>query len=119
MGSQYANLEIWAAGFSFGAYVATTVGATEDRVCALIADRAARRQMRVWSRKVSPGRSSSFTASETKPFHSRMVRHFYAHLAEPKELIVIDRANHLFEGQAGEVGDALADLLEDFWCTKQ
>ena len=49
----------------------------------------------------------------------RMVRHFYAHLAEPKELIVIDRANHLFEGQAGEVGDALADLLEDFSCTKQ
>jgi hypothetical protein len=48
-----------------------------------------------------------------------MVRHFYAHLAEPKELIVIDRANHLFEGQAGEVGDALAELLEDFSCTKQ
>ena len=48
-----------------------------------------------------------------------MVRQFYAQIPEPKELIVIDRANHLFEGQAAEVGDALADLLEDFSCTKQ
>ena len=37
MGSQYPDLEIWAAGFSFGSYVATTVGADDDRVCALIA----------------------------------------------------------------------------------
>ena len=29
------------------------------------------------------------------------VREFYARLQEPKELVVIDRANHLFEGQAG------------------
>ncbi|MBI3050760.1 MAG: alpha/beta hydrolase [Acidobacteria bacterium] len=47
----------------------------------------------------------------------RIVRHFYAQLHEPKELVEIDRANHLFEGQASEVGDALADLLEDFSCT--
>jgi hypothetical protein len=47
------------------------------------------------------------------------VREFYAQLAEPKELVVIDRANHLFDGQAGEVGDALEDLLEDFTCRTQ
>jgi alpha/beta superfamily hydrolase len=39
---------------------------------------------------------------------------FYAKLKEPKELVVIDGANHLFEGKTGEVGEALADLLGDF-----
>ena len=41
----------------------------------------------------------------------RWVREFYAQLEEPKEVIEIERANHLFEGQASEVGDA----LEDSW----
>jgi hypothetical protein len=48
-----------------------------------------------------------------------MVRHFYAQLQEPKELVEIDGADHLFDGRTSEVGDALADLLEDFSCTKQ
>ena len=43
-----------------------------------------------------------------------MVREFYAKLSEPKEMVVIDRANHLFEGQTAEVGDALEELLGDF-----
>ena len=47
------------------------------------------------------------------------MREFYAQLQEPKELVEIDRANHLFDGQAGEVGDALEDLLADFSCTTQ
>jgi hypothetical protein len=35
-------------------------------------------------------------------------------LEEPKELVEIDGANHLFEGQAAEVGEALRGLLSDF-----
>ena len=38
---------------------------------------------------------------------------FYSKLPEPKELVVIDGANHLFDGQAAEVGEALEDLLGD------
>jgi fermentation-respiration switch protein FrsA (DUF1100 family) len=49
----------------------------------------------------------------------KMVRHFYAQLHEPKELVEIDRANHLFDGQASEVGDALEELLGDFTCKTQ
>ena len=44
----------------------------------------------------------------------KAVRKFYAQMVEPKELIVIDRANHVFDGQASEVGDTLEELLEDF-----
>jgi fermentation-respiration switch protein FrsA (DUF1100 family) len=46
----------------------------------------------------------------------KAVREFYARLQEPKELVEIDRANHLFDGQAAEVGEALEDLLTDFSC---
>src|SRR5688572_11455281 len=37
MATEYPDLEMWAAGFSFGSYVATTVGADDERMCALIA----------------------------------------------------------------------------------
>ena len=47
------------------------------------------------------------------------MRGFYAQLQEPKDLVVIDRANHLFEGQSGDVGDALEELLADFLCKTQ
>jgi alpha/beta superfamily hydrolase len=39
---------------------------------------------------------------------------FYGKLSEPKELVVIDGAGHLFEGKTTEVGEALEDLLSDF-----
>jgi alpha/beta superfamily hydrolase len=42
------------------------------------------------------------------------LRRFYARLAEPKELVVIDGADHLFDGRTREVGDAIEELLEDF-----
>jgi alpha/beta superfamily hydrolase len=39
---------------------------------------------------------------------------FYARLEEPKELVVIDGADHLFDGKTQEVGEALEELLSDF-----
>ena len=42
---------------------------------------------------------------------------FYGQLQEPKELVVIDGADHLFEGKTAEVGEALEDLLGDFEVT--
>lgn len=42
------------------------------------------------------------------------VRRFYAGASEPKDLVVIDGANHVFDGQQTEVADALEDLLGDW-----
>ena len=42
------------------------------------------------------------------------VRKFYAPLPEPKELVLIEDANHLFEGKTSLVGDAVEDLLADW-----
>ena len=41
----------------------------------------------------------------------RDIRRFYAGLQEPKELVVIEDADHLFDGRTSEVGEAVADLL--------
>jgi len=119
MAAQYPQLEMWAAGFSFGSYIATTVGAEDDRVCALIAIAPPVDKYEFASVKQSTKPKFILHGERDELISLKMVRHFYAGLPEPKELIEIDRANHLFEGQASEVGDALQELLEDFSCRTQ
>jgi alpha/beta superfamily hydrolase len=116
MAATYPGIEMWAAGFSFGAYVATTAGADDDRVCALIAIAPPVDKYEFASVKMSAKPKFIVHGERDELISLKLVRHFYAQLQEPKELIEIDRANHLFDGQASEVGDALADLLEDFSC---
>src|SRR4051795_2603498 len=120
MAARYPGVPLWAAGFSFGAWVALEVGAEDPRVSALIG--------------IAPpvatsvsGQAYTFeaTLASTKPKFFvqgegdevcpiEEMWSFYGKLEEPKELVVIDMANHLFEGQAAEVGEALEDLLADF-----
>jgi hypothetical protein len=115
----YPDIELWAAGFSFGSHIAMTCGAADDRVCALIgiAPPVDRYDYGIVKRSTKAKFLIHGEADELIPLRS--VREFYAQLEEPKEFIEIDRANHLFEGQAGEVGDALEELLEDFTCRTQ
>jgi len=119
MAAQYPNVELWAAGFSFGAYVALTAGAHDDRICTLIgiAPPVNRYDFTIVKRSTKPKFIIHGEADELIPL--KQVREFYAQLADPKELVEIDRANHLFDGQVGEVADALEDLLADFSCRTQ
>ena len=116
---QHPDLEIWAAGFSFGSWVAATVGASDDRICALvlIAPPVDRYNFSAVKASAKPKFIVHGEADELIPL--KAVRQFYAELQDPKELIEIDRANHLFDGQASEVGDALEELLGDFTCKTQ
>ena len=119
MAAQYPGVELWAAGFSFGAYVALTAGAQDDRTCALIgiAPPVNRYDFSIAKQSTKPKFIIHGEADELIPL--KQVREFYAQLADPKELVEIDRANHLFDGQVGEVADALEDLLADFSCRTQ
>jgi uncharacterized protein len=119
LASQHPDLELWAAGFSFGSYIATTVGAADPRICALIAiaPPVDRYDFAAVTQSGKPKFVVHGEADELIPL--KAVRQFYAALADPKELVEIDRANHLFEGQASECGDALEDLLGDFSCRTQ
>ena len=105
---------LWTGGMSFGAWVAMTSAAPDPRVTALIGIAPP-----VTRRDFSPVLAA---AKPTFLIHGEMdeliplkeVRKFYGQLAEPKELVVIDAANHLFDGKVTEVGEALEDLLQDF-----
>jgi alpha/beta superfamily hydrolase len=116
---QHPNLELWAAGFSFGSYIATEVGAADHRVCSLIAIAPPVDRYEFAGLKGSAKPKFIIHGERDELISLRNVRHFYAGLADPKELVEIDRANHLLDGQASEVGDALQDLLEDFTCKMQ
>lgn len=114
MSSQYPGTPLWAAGMSFGSWVALTAGAQDLRVSALIgvAMPIARYDFEVVRTSQTP---KFFIHGERDEVGSlKDVRDFYARAADPKELVVIDSADHVFDGQAGEVADALEDLLGDW-----
>jgi uncharacterized protein len=120
MKARYPDVPLWAAGFSFGAWVALEVGAVDDRVTTLIG--------------IAPPVATSVsgmdyqfpnTLATTKPKFFVQgeadevcpiegMWSFYGQIEEIKELVVIDGADHLFEGKTQEVGEALEDLLGDF-----
>ena len=116
LAARHPSLPLWAAGFSFGAWVALETGADDDRVTALIG--------------IAPpvskiGYDFSKTRTSTKPKFFvqgeaddicpiQDMWKFYGALPEPKELVVIDMADHLFDGHTTEVGEAFEDLLKDF-----
>jgi alpha/beta superfamily hydrolase len=117
---RHPGLPLWSAGFSFGAWIALETGAVDDRVTALIG--------------IAPpvatsvsGMDYSFpnTLASTKPKFFlqgeadevcplEAMWKFYGRLEEPKDLVVIDAADHLFDGKTQEAGEALEDLLSDF-----
>ena len=118
LSGRYPDLEMWAAGFSFGSYIATTSGADNDRICALIGIAPPVNRYEFASVKLSTKPKFIVHGESDELIPLKLVREFYAQLQEPKEFVEIDRANHLFDGQASEVGDALEDLLTDFTCGK-
>lgn len=120
MAARYPGARLWAAGFSFGSWVALEVGAVDDRVEALIgiappvATSVSGMDYSFPNTLASP-KPKFFVqgeADEVCPLEGMWA--FYGKLDEPKELVVIDAATHLFEGRTAEVGEALEDLLADF-----
>jgi len=114
MAERYPSLPLWAAGFSFGSWIALETGAADPRVSALIgiAPPLDRYDFSGTRETKKPKFLIQGDLDEICPI--KKLREFYAALHEPKELVVIDGAGHLFEGKTQEVGDALEDLLRDF-----
>ena len=119
LSGRYPDLEMWAAGFSFGSYISMTSGADDDRICALIGIAPPVNRYEFASVKLSTKPKFIVHGESDELIPLKTVREFYARLQDPKEFVEIDRANHLFDGQASEVGDALEELLTDFSCGKQ
>lgn len=116
MAAKYPDTPLWAAGFSFGANVALEVGAADDRVSVLIGIAPpVSRENYDFSNTLASTKPKFFVqGSEDDLCPLEAMWAFYGKLHEPKELVVIDGADHLFTAQAREVGEALEDLLGDF-----
>jgi uncharacterized protein len=116
MADRYPGTPLWAAGFSFGSRIALETGADDPRVSALIGIAPpVNRDGYTWDRTLVTEKPKFFVQGdldELCPLKDMWA--FYAKLKEPKELVVIDGARHLFEGKTKEVGEALEDLLGDF-----
>jgi alpha/beta superfamily hydrolase len=114
MAAQFPGVELWTAGFSFGAYVALTVGALDERVARLIGiapplhmyDLSAVRQSR------KPKYFVQGELDELCPLAD--LQAFFDELPPPKKLAIVPGANHLFKDKMPELGAALVDVLEDW-----
>jgi alpha/beta superfamily hydrolase len=114
MHERYPNIPLWAGGMSFGAWVALVTGASDSRVTTLIG----------LSSPVCLYDFQSVARSDTPKFfiHGErddicslnQIREFYGRASEPKELVVIDAADHLFDGKVSEVADTIEDLFSDW-----
>ena len=111
---RFPDLPIWAAGMSFGSWIALTVGAEDPRVSLLlaIAPPVDRYDFEVLKTSTLP---KFIVHGESDELISiKEIRKFYAQIPEPKELVTIEDATHLFEGKTSMVGEAVEDLLADF-----
>ena len=116
MAARYPGIPLWAAGFSFGSRIALETGADDPRVSVLIGIAPpVNRDGYTWDRTLMSEKPKFFVQGDLDELCTLQdMWAFYAKLKEPKELVVIDGARHLFEGKTKEVGEALEDLLGDF-----
>ena len=114
MHERYPGARLWAGGMSFGAWIALSVGAETPHVSTLvgIALPVAAYDWEVV--RTSPKAKFLIHGERDELCPLKSVREFYARAAEPKELVVIDGADHVFDGKVSEVADAIEDLLGDW-----
>jgi uncharacterized protein len=116
MAAKYPGLPLWAAGFSFGSWIALETGAVDPRVTVLIGIAPpVTREGYDFSNTMTSTKPKFFVQGEADDISPiQDMWKFYGALPEPKELVVIDAADHLFDGHTTEVGEAIEDLVKDF-----
>lgn len=112
--ARYPELPLWAAGYSFGSWIALTVGAADPRVSLLLGIAPVVDRYDYAAVKSSNKPKFIIQGEEDGLVSVKEVRRFYSECDEPKELVVIEAADHMFDGKTSEVGDAVEDLLGDY-----
>jgi hypothetical protein len=113
MATRYPGLPLWAVGYSFGSWVAWNVGLDDERVDLLLGIGVPVNRFDFGPVTRSTKATYMIHGDRDELIPLRDVRRFYSTLAEPKELVVIADADHVFDGRASEVGEAIVDLLSD------
>src|SRR5258706_9379580 len=114
--ARYPDVPLWSAGFSFGAWIALETGAADDRVTVLIGIAPpVTREGYDFTNTTHSAKPKFFIQGEADDICPLQdMWKFYGALPEPKELVIIDAADHLFDGHTTEVGEAIEDLVKDF-----
>lgn len=115
---RFPDVPIWAAGMSFGSWIAMTTGADDARVSLVLGVAPPVDRYDFETLKTCTLPKFIIHGEEDELISIKDIRKFYAQLPEPKELVTIEDANHLFEGKTSLVGEAVEDLLADFHTTK-
>lgn len=112
--AKYPGLPLWAAGFSFGSWVAWNVALDDDRIGLMLGLGLPVNLFDFTPVKASSRAKFLIHGDRDEVIPLREIRKFYAELHEPKELVVIEDADHLFDGRTSEVGEAVEGLLADW-----
>jgi uncharacterized protein len=110
----FPGLSIWAGGMSFGSWVGMNVGALDPRVSALIGIASPVCKWDFDAVAVSPKPKFFVHGERDEICGFKEINAFYARTVDPKELVIIDASDHLFNGVVAEVADAMEELLGDF-----
>ena len=111
--ARYPGLPVWAVGYSFGAWIAAGVGADDPRVTHLVAI-APPVSSYDFDAVIAAGKPVFLIHGERDHLSSvKAVQRFYGSLHEPRELVIVDGADHLFDGHVSEVADTIVDLLSE------
>ena len=114
MHERYPGTPLWAAGMSFGSWVGLTVGAEDSRVSLLLGV-AMPVNKYDYAAVAASSKPKFFIHGEFDEICSEKdIRRFYAHAVDPKELVIIEGSDHLFDGKVSQVADAVEDLLGDW-----
>ncbi len=114
MAARYPGTRLWTVGMSFGSWIAMSVGAGDPRASALVGISAPIGTYDFEAVARSPTTKFLIHGEFDEICPLKDVRAFYARAAEPKELVVIEAADHLFDGKVSQVAEAVEDLLGDF-----
>ncbi|MPY88354.1 MAG: alpha/beta hydrolase [Luteitalea sp.] len=112
--TRHRGAPFWAVGYSFGSWVAMTTGAKDDRVVALVGIGLAAESYDYAVLTDSEKAKFLIHGDHDSISPLRAVQRLYARIPEPRELVVIEGADHAFDGHVLDVGDTLGDLLADF-----
>jgi len=101
------RVDLWSAGFSFGAWLAMTSGVRDRRVTQVlgIAPPTSRYDFDDVASSAKPTHFIHGALDELVPIGN--LKAFYERVSAPKTLTIIDGASHLFEGRIPKVGEAI------------
>ena len=112
--ARYPDLPLWAAGVSFGAWVAWNIGLDDRRVTSLLGIGVPVSRFDFAPVNYSSKAKFLIHGERDEIVSVRDIRKFYSGLSEPKEIAVVDGADHLFDGKHSELGATIDDLLRDW-----